>query len=252
MKNVFWKLDPALQRNLAIFFAASLCFWGGLAGMLPNLALYIGSFGASNQEIGWVMASFAAGLLCFRPRMSRLTDTKGRKPALLIGVAVIALAPILYLAVQLVPQATFTLPTLTIPLPGVSRELSLFGWKISSAVALLMLVRAFHGISVAAFATAYAAAVADMAPPQHRGELISTMSLAGPLGMAMGPALGGYLASDFTLAFLAMTAMGTVGTLCILVSKEPPRLIANPVVKATGAAASAVAGKVDGELRRTS
>ena len=191
--------------------------------MLPNLALYVGKFGASNQEIGWVMAAFAAGLLCFRPRMSRLTDKKGRKPALLIGIVVIAIAPILYLAVQLVPQTSITLPSLTLQLPLLNREISLLGWQLKSAVLLLVFVRAFHGISVAAFATAYTAAVADMAPPQHRGELISTMSLAGPLGMAMGPAIGGYLASDFTLAFLAMTAMGTVGTVCILFSKEPPR-----------------------------
>ncbi|MEO0769334.1 MAG: MFS transporter, partial [Cyanobacteria bacterium J06649_4] len=207
--NVFWQLDASLQRNLVIFFAASLCFWGGLAGMLPNLALYVGSFSASNQEIGWVMAAFALGLLFIRPKMSRLIDAKGRKPALLIGVLVIALAPLLYLAVRFVPQATFTLPFL--------------GWPIKSAVLLLLCVRAFHGISVAAFATAYTTAVADMAPPQHRGELISTMSLASPLGMAFGPALGGYLSYSFTLSFLTMTALGCVGTLCVLASKEPPR-----------------------------
>ncbi|MEL6776859.1 MAG: MFS transporter [Cyanobacteria bacterium J06597_16] len=207
--RLFLNLEASLRRNLIIFFGASLCFWGGLAGMLPNLALYIRSFGASNQEVGWVMASFAVGLLGFRPKMSRLTDTRGRKPALLIGVVVIALAPILYLDIMLVPQVTFTLPGL--------------GWDIKLAVLLLALVRAFHGLSVAAFATAYTAAVADMAPPKNRGELISFMSLAGPTGMAMGPALGGYFKDSFALAFLAMTAIGTLGTLLVLISKEPPR-----------------------------
>jgi len=177
--------------------------------MLPNLALYIKSFGATNQEVGWVMAAFAAGLLGFRPKMSRLTDTQGRKPSLLIGVVVIALAPILYLDVMLLPQTTVTIPIL--------------GWQCKSAVLALAIVRAFHGLSVAAFATAYTAAVADMAPPKHRGELISFMSLAGPMGMAMGPALGGYLKSSFALAFLSMTVMGTVGTILVLMSKEPPQ-----------------------------
>ena len=207
--RLFLTFEPALRRNLVIFFGASLCFWGGLAGILPNLTPYIKSFGASNQEVGWVMASFAIGLLVFRPKMSRFADRKGRKPALLLGVSVIALAPVLYLAVGQVPVTLFALPVL--------------GWSANSSVLLLALVRAFHGISVAAFATAYAAAVADMAPPQHRGELISFMSLAGPTGMAMGPALGGYLSESFTLAFLTMTVMGTVGALCVLVSKEPPR-----------------------------
>ncbi len=192
-----------------IFFGASLCFWGGLSGMLPNLTLYIQSFGASNVEVGWVMASFAAGLLLFRPALSRFTDTQGRKPALLIGLSVIALAPILYLAVGLVPRVTLALP--------------FWDGSVNSSVLLLAFVRAFHGLSVAAFATAYTAAVADMAPDQHRGELISFMSLAGPTGMALGPALGGYLSESFTLAFLTMTVMGVVGALCILTSQEPPK-----------------------------
>jgi MFS family permease len=191
-----------------ILFGASLCFWGGLSGMLPNLTPYIQSFGASNLEVGWVMASFAAGLLLCRPTLSQLTDSQGRKPALLIGLSVIALAPILYLAVGLVPTEPLVLP--------------FSGWSVSSSVLLLTLVRAFHGLSVAAFATAYTAAVADLAPAQHRGELISFMSLAGPIGMALGPALGGYLSESFALAFLAMTVMGTVGALCVLMSQEPP------------------------------
>jgi len=155
------------------------------------------------------MASFAAGLLLFRPKMSVFTDKKGRKPALIIGLSVIALAPVFYLAAGQVPTQSLTLP--------------IFGWVINSSVLLLAFVRAFHGLSVAAFSTAYTAAVADMAPPQNRGELISFMSLAGPTGMAMGPALGGYLSSSFTLAFLTMTAMGSVGALLVLMSQEPPR-----------------------------
>ncbi|MGB3291690.1 MAG: MFS transporter, partial [Phormidesmis sp.] len=110
--KVFLNFEPALRRNLIIFFGASLCFWAGLAGMLPNLSLYIESFGASNQEIGWVMAAFALGLLGLRPKMSRFTDSRGRKPVLLIGILVIALAPLLYLLVQLVPERTVTLPVL--------------------------------------------------------------------------------------------------------------------------------------------
>lgn len=179
--------------------------------MLPVLSRYIKSFGASNQEIGWVMAAFAIGLLGFRPKMARFSDEQGRKPALLIGVAVIALAPLLYLTVQWMPQ--FTIP------------ISVLGWQaeLKSAVMFLAIFRAFHGLSIAAFSTAYTAAIADMSPPQHRGELIGYMSLASPTGMALGPALGGYLQGSFTFAFLSMTALGTIGALCVLASREPKR-----------------------------
>ncbi len=62
-----------------------------------------------------------------------------------------------------------------------------------------------------------------MAPPHQRGELIGYMSLASPVGMALGPALGGYLEGSFIFAFLVMTALGVIGTLCVLVAHEPPR-----------------------------
>ena len=185
--------------------------------MLPNLSLYIESFGANNQEIGWVMAAFAVGLLGLRPHMSQFIDSKGRKPALLIGIVVIAIAPLLYLSVGLFPNVLIDLPT---------------GSQIKSSILLLAIARAFHGISIAAFATAYTASIADMAPPLQRGELIGYMSLASPVGMALGPALGGYLEGSFTFAFLTMTVLGLIGTLCVLVAKEPERPIYDVVTTA--------------------
>ena len=210
--NIFRDLEPALRRNLLIFFCASLCFWAGLSGMLPNLSLYIENFGATNQEVGWVMAAFAIGLLGLRPHMSQFIDSRGRKPALLIGIIVIAIAPLLYLAVGLFPNVLISLPT---------------GHSVKSAILLMAAARAFHGISIAAFATAYTTSVADMAPPHQRGELIGYMSLASPVGMALGPALGGFLEGSFTFAFLVMTALGVIGTLCVLIAKEPSHPAAN-------------------------
>lgn len=205
--RLFLSLEAGLRQNLAILFVAGLCFWAGLAGLLPNLPLYIETFDANGQQIGLVMASFAVGLLAFRPLMARLTDRQGRKPVLLIGISAIALGPIGYLAVQYLPTTTLNFPS----------------GPINSAVLMLMLVRAFHGLSIAAFATAYSALIADLAPPGHRGELIGYMSLANPVGMALGPALGGYFQENFVMAFLSMTAIGCVGLLCVLLSREPER-----------------------------
>lgn len=54
-----------------------------------------------------------------------------------------------------------------------------------------MINRAFHGVSIAAFTTGYSALVVDLSPPKQKGELIGYMSLAVPIGMAIGPAMGG-------------------------------------------------------------
>ncbi|TAF07447.1 MAG: MFS transporter [Nostocales cyanobacterium] len=194
----FDTLDANLRRNLLILFAAGLLFWSSLASLLPTLPLYIESIGATKQQIGIVMGSFAIGMLLFRPQVGMLADRRGRKIVLLIGMAVAAIAPLGYLVVKsLVP---------------------------------LMVIRAFHGISIAAFGTAYIALVGDLAPEHRRGEVIGYMSLVNPVGVALGPALGGYLqaTAGYTPLFLAAAVLGGLGLLCILPIVNPP-VIEKPV-----------------------
>ncbi|MEA5463869.1 MFS transporter [Leptothoe sp. PORK10 BA2] len=214
--NVFVTLEPSLRRNLGALFVAGLCFWAGLAGLLPALPLYIEQFGANGQQIGLVMASFAIGLLTMRPLMARWTDEQGRKPVLVIGLLAIAIAPLLYWLVPFFPQITWDLS---------------WGdhlWRIRSPIVLMIIFRAFHGLSIASFVTAYSALVADLAPPNQRGELIGYMSLVNPMGMAVGPALGGYLqaASGFTQVFVWMTVLGVIGLVCTVTIAEPKRAVA--------------------------
>ncbi|MEL6249142.1 MAG: MFS transporter [Cyanobacteria bacterium J06627_15] len=211
--NVFTDFSPALRRNLIVLFIAGLCFWAGLAGLLPSLPLYIEQFGANGQQIGLVMASFGIGLIALRPTMARLTDQWGRKPAMVMGIVAIAIAPLAYLLVQFLPEFVWTI--------------RLFDqtWQLQSPLLLMMVFRACHGLSIAAFVTGYSALVADLAPPSQRGELIGYMSLVNPIGMALGPALGGFLqsGSGFSLVFLSMAGIGTMGLICALVVKEPER-----------------------------
>ncbi|WP_228016411.1 MFS transporter [Leptolyngbya ectocarpi] len=211
--NVFVTLEPSLRRSLAVMFVAGLCFWAGLAGLLPVLPLYIEQFGANGQQIGWVMASFAIGLLTMRPVMARMTDERGRKPVLFIGLIAIAVAPLLYWLVPFFPEMTGQI--------SVGNRL----WQIDSRIVLMMIFRAFHGLSIASFVTAYSALVADLAPPGQRGELIGYMSLVNPIGMAIGPALGGYLqaGAGFAQVFVLMSLLGTVGLVCAVTISEPRR-----------------------------
>ena len=211
--SVLTQFSPAFRWNLVVLFAAGLCFWAGLAGLLPTLPLYIEQFGANGQQIGLTMASFGIGLIALRPTMARLTDTWGRKPAILMGLSAIAAAPLAYLLVQAIPEFTWTISW---------GEQS---WQVRSPLLLMMLFRAGHGLSIAAFVTGYSALIADLAPPDQRGELIGDMSLVNPIGMALGPALGGFLQADsgFTLVFLSMAAIGSVGLLCASTVTEPTR-----------------------------
>ncbi len=211
--TIFSTFSPPVRTNLAVLFVAGLCFWAGLAGFLPTLPLFIETLGGSGQQIGIVMASFAIGLIVARPTLSRLADERGRKLVMIIGLSAIAIAPFGYLLVQMLPHVIFPVDVLGYPL------------TIDGSMLALMAIRAFHGLSIAAFVVAYSALVLDIAPPTRRGELIGYMSLVNPVGMALGPALGGFLyeARGFFTAFLAMGILGIMGLLLILRLEEPYR-----------------------------
>jgi MFS family permease len=159
--NIFRDIEPQPRRSLLTLFTAGLLFWSSLASLLPTLPLYVQSVGGTKQQIGFVMGAFAIGLLLSRAQLGKLADSRGRKQVLLLGASVAAIAPLGYLLAQSIP--------------------------------LLLLIRAFHGISIAAFTTAYSALVTDLSPPGKRGELIGYMSLVSPIGLAFGPAIGGFV-----------------------------------------------------------
>ena len=83
---IFFSLDGQIRRNLLFLFAAGLLFWASLASLLPTLPLYVEEIGATKQQIGVVMGSFAIGLLIFRPFLGQLADKRGRKIVLIIGL----------------------------------------------------------------------------------------------------------------------------------------------------------------------
>ncbi|MGB3201712.1 MAG: MFS transporter [Nodosilinea sp.] len=209
--TIFSTFSPSVRTNLTVLFAAGLCFWAGLAGLLPTLPLFIETLGGSGQQIGIVMASFAIGLLVARPYLSRLADERGRKVVMIVGLSAIAIAPFGYLLVLFLPRVI-------VPLALGSYTLTL-----DTSILALIGIRAFHGLSIAAFVVAYSALVLDLAPPANRGELIGYMTLVNPIGLALGPALGGFLyeATGFTVAFLVMGLLGIVGLILVVQLHEP-------------------------------
>jgi MFS family permease len=163
-------LEANTRHNLVILFGTGLLFWVSMTCLLPVLPAYIEDIGGTIQQVGLVMGCFAIGLLSSRTWLGHLADTHSRKIVIIIGTIVVTLSPLSYL--------------------------------LATSVPILMVLRAFHGISIAAFTTGYSALVIDLAPPKNKGEVIGYMSLAVPIGMAIGPALGGFLESDFGYAVL--------------------------------------------------
>ncbi|NEP42493.1 MAG: MFS transporter, partial [Okeania sp. SIO2H7] len=144
-----------------MLFASGLFFWCGITTLLGTIPLYVESVGATKQQIGLVMGAFSLGLLPSRLWFGPLADARGRKLVLIIGSIVAATAPL--------------------------------GYLFADSVSLLVVVRAFHGISIGGFVIGYSALVADLSPEGRRGELIGLMSLVNPIGTALGPAFGSFI-----------------------------------------------------------
>lgn len=188
---MFQTLQPEQQRNLGFLFCSGLLFWASLTALLPTLSLYIKDTGATDFQVGVVMGAFAIGLVLFRPWLGRLADQRDRKIVLYVGLMVVAITP--------------------------------FGYLMTQSIPLLFLLRAFHGLSIAAFTTGFSALVTDLSPPQSRGEVLGYMTLVNPLGVAIGPALGGFLQewAGYTPLFLVSAGLGIVGILFIHQLRSP-------------------------------
>jgi MFS family permease len=177
------KLDTPLRKNFIAIFLSGLFFWSSMASQLPTLPLYINTLTKSLDEVGLIMGSFAIGLLACRAYLGRLTDRKGRTYTMRIGLVVAIVIPLCYAAFPYVP--------------------------------LLIFFRAVHGISIAAFASSYSALIADLAPIADRGKVIGYMSLVNPVGMAIGPALGGamYQVWGYQAFFIVASLLALSGLL---------------------------------------
>ncbi|AFY59631.1 MFS transporter [Synechococcus sp. PCC 6312] len=184
------------QKTLWILLVAGFCFWSGLAITLPTLPLYIQSLGGTPHQVGIVMGGFAIGLIASRAWLGKLADRNGRKRVLLIGLGVAVLAPLTYL-------------------------LDFFFFH---SLPLMFTLRGIHGISIAAFTTGYVALIVDIAPPEHRGQILGYTSLVHPMGVALGPSLGSWLEAEagHGWVFLAATVFGLAGLVCVLYVRECP------------------------------
>jgi hypothetical protein len=49
--TIFSTFSPSVRSNLAVLFVTGLCFWAGLAGLLPTLPLFIETLGGNGQQI---------------------------------------------------------------------------------------------------------------------------------------------------------------------------------------------------------
>ena len=133
----------------------------GFGIVVPILGRYAERFGAGGLEVGLLFATFSAAQMLFAPVLGRLSDRIGRKPVIVLS---------------LVGTAVGSVVT-----------------GLAGAMWVLFLGRFIDGASGASIAVAQGA-VADIAPPERRPQLLGMLGAAFGVGFVVGPALGGLAA----------------------------------------------------------
>jgi MFS family permease len=189
------KPEPLLSRDFALACAGNFTFFGSMHFLLPALPIFVVSLGGHESDVGMVMGAFTLTSVLLRPYVGRGVDNGRRKPFLLLGALIFTLASLSY--------------------------------NLASSVALVFLVRAFHGAGIACFTTAASTYIADIAPASRRGAALGYYGMFSNVAMSIGPFLGGLLMRAFSLPvlFAASAGMGLTSMGIVSLLREPAKAL---------------------------
>ena len=132
----------------------------GLAMIIPLLPFYATKMGASATIVGILIAAFSIAQLASAPLWGRFSDRYGRRPALLVGLLVSAVAYVIF--------------------------------AYASTLWLLLLSRIVQGLGGGTIGVVQAY-VADASDPNDRAKSLGWLSAATSFGAVVGPAIGSAL-----------------------------------------------------------
>ncbi|HEX2603019.1 MAG TPA: MFS transporter, partial [Gemmatimonadaceae bacterium] len=132
----------------------------GLAMIIPLLPFYATKLGASNTVVGVLIAAFSIAQLASAPLWGKFSDRYGRRPALLVGLLISAVAYVIF--------------------------------AYAATLWLLLLSRVVQGLGGGTIGVVQAY-VADASAEKDRAKGLGWLSAATSLGAVVGPAIGSVL-----------------------------------------------------------
>ena len=183
IRLVLTSISPRRAAFAGIFVVTGLGLLS-VGATLPVIPRYVqGPIGGSAFEVGLVTGAFAITGLACRPIAGNLSDSRGRRPIVILGALLTAVAGALYF----VPAGV----------PG------------------LIVARLFLGAGEGMVYTAGSAWVVDLAPAAKRGRIIGLYGLAIWTGLTLGPPIGELLlrASSFEMVWAFAMAAPLLGAL---------------------------------------
>jgi multidrug resistance protein len=149
-----------MKGKLTVLMITAFVDMLGLAMVIPLLPFYATKLGASATIVGVLIAAFSIAQLASAPLWGRFSDRYGRRPALLAGLLVSAVAYVIF--------------------------------AYASTLWLLLISRIVQGLGGGTIGVVQAY-VADASDPNDRAKSLGWLSAATSLGAVVGPAIGSAL-----------------------------------------------------------
>ena len=145
-------------RPFVVLCGSSLLFYLSFQLLLSVVPLHTVRLGGRETHVGLITGLFAGTAMVLRPVAGVLVDALGRRPLILAGATIFILSSL--------------------------------GYTVVGTVAGLLALRVVHGAGMGLAPTAATVMVADVSPPDRRGEAMGVYSLTITTGNAVGPWLG--------------------------------------------------------------
>jgi len=144
-------------RRISVLMATAFVDMIGFSILFPLLPFYAERLNAEEWVIGWMIAAFSIMQLIFAPMWGRFSDRYGRRPALLLGLSIGAVA--------------FTI------------------FAFANTIWLLFLTRLVQGVAGATVGVVQAY-VGDASAPEERAKAFGWLTAATSAGVMVGPIIG--------------------------------------------------------------
>jgi MFS transporter, DHA1 family, multidrug resistance protein len=189
-----FKTAKATESSLLPLYLSVFVAVLGFSLVAPIFPLYVIGLGASYSFLGFIISVYGAVQLITQIPIGRLSDRRGRKPLIILGLTTFTLLPPLYI--------------------------------YASDPYILIPIRILGGIGASAVWPLAMALIIDQVSSQSRGASMGRYNAAFYSAMAIGPLIGGLLYDHYGLEapFYFWAFLGLISIIIVAVRvNEPPR-----------------------------